>query len=52
MVSWNFFSLFGDQVFNKSLSYEEIKTEILLVHSLIKRDVQADGYKYQEPFAG
>jgi len=52
MVSWNFFSLFVDKVFNKSLPFEDMKTEIRLVHSLMKCDVQADGYKYQEPFAG
>jgi hypothetical protein len=52
MVSWNFFNLIADQVFKKSLPYKEMKTEILLVHSLMKCDVQADGYKYQEPFAG
>jgi len=52
MVSWNFFNVFGEQVFKKSLPFEEMKTEILLVHSLMKYDVQADGYKYQEPFAG
>jgi hypothetical protein len=52
MVSWNFFSLFGDQVFNKSLHFEETNIEILLLHSLMKCNLQADGYKYQDPFAG
>lgn len=33
MVSWNFFSSFGDQVFNKSSPFEEMKIEIHLVHS-------------------
>jgi hypothetical protein len=51
IVSFNFFSFFGDQVFNKYLPFEETKNEILCVQSLMKCDEQADGYKYQEPFA-
>jgi hypothetical protein len=52
IVSLNFISLFGDQVFDRSLPFEEIKSEILCVQSLMKCEVQADGYKHQEPFAG
>jgi hypothetical protein len=52
MVRWNFFSLFVDQVFNKSLPFAKMKSEILFLYSPMKCDVQADGYKYQEPFAG